>query len=301
MTDKQTQTWAAAAVWVVAGVLAWASYAALTAVFTDGKLAQVFLGLAMVVALVIGTAATVRLVSTTDDDGERRRWLLLGGGWGVAAVAGWNIAVMVGGPASGLVSTIYAQRYLANRPWHAAALLIGAIVLGRLAMELPGGTELLPGGLWTTCAIAFGVSAVAFGLRWIPASAKFVAVLLVWGGAWVFAYWVKNRLGVPALYGYGPNAVELIIAFGIGGAFTGEGAFSGRRLVYWALGGAIAAAVGVVIDIPLTWFLAGETAVLSGQPLYGDAGQAVGMAVGAMFAVRAIGHAKTGAAEPARQ
>ena len=285
----------------MAGVLAWVSYTSLTAVFTDGKLAQVFLGMAIVLALVLGTVATIRLMPVAGDAGERRRLLLFGGSWGVAAVAGWNIAVTVGGPASGLVSAIYAYRYLADRPWHAAALLVGAIVVGRLAMELPGGTELLPGGVWTTCAIAFGVSAAAFSLGWIPSSVRFVAVLLCWGGAWVFAYWVKNRLGVPSLYGYGPNAVELIIAFGIGGAFTGDGGFSGRRLAYWALGGAIAAAIGVLIDIPLTWFLAGETAVLSGQPLYGDAGQAVGMGVGAMFAVSSIGYARGGAVEPARQ
>ena len=57
---------------------------------------------------------------------EDSRNISLGANWGLASVAGWNIAVMVGGPVSGLATTIYANRLFEKRLWLMAATMVGA-------------------------------------------------------------------------------------------------------------------------------------------------------------------------------
>jgi hypothetical protein len=270
--------------WVGAGLLGWFCYRLLLTISADGRLQQVFLGIAVTLAVVVGYGLVSILNSRNPISGEWHRRLSLGANWGVAAAAGWNIAVMVGGPMSGLATAIYAQRLFEGRVWLLAGMMIAAIVVGRIAMELPGGTGLIIGGTW--CAL--GVAAFTYGaVRLLDgAQAALVSAFIVawWGFAWVLAYWAKNVVSMPDLGGYGVNSLELVIAFGVGGAVAGRPWFDVGRISKWMLGGLVAALVGIVIDLGITAAVSGPGVLFSGAPQFLDAGQVVGMGFGAMLA-----------------
>ncbi|MEM8817788.1 MAG: hypothetical protein AAGE85_18390 [Pseudomonadota bacterium] len=271
-------------VWTLAAALAWLTYLALIRVSADGRIEQVFLGSAIVVGLGAGLLAMTVLERRRALSAAEHRLVMLVAGWGVAAAAGWNIAVMVGGPLSGLVTSIFAFRLLEGQAWRQAVVLVTALVAGRIAMELPGGTELFSGGLWCSLAIAVVAPLTLHVLGWSRFSWRLPAAILWWGAAWVFAFWVKNKLGMPAWHGYGTNSLELVVAFGVGGAAVSLPALRMAPVFYWALGGAVAALVGVPIDLALTSLLGGSEAVFSGRPAYLDAGHVIGMALGALCA-----------------
>ena len=160
-----------------------------------------------------------------------------------------------------------------------------AIVAGRIAMEMPGGTGLVLGGLWCSIFIVISVTIAAAVLGRSGISLRLAISILWWGAAWVLAFWLKNNIGMPSLSGYGPNSLEVVIAFGLGGAMAGVPAFRPFRMLCWVVGGLIAVMVGIAIDVVLTALFIGGDAVLSGKPQYLDAGQVVGMGVGAVSAV----------------
>lgn len=271
--------------WVLAGLIAWALHDSLSATTSDGRVQQVFLGVAIAVAILIGNSATGVLSLRLPLVGEQHALVMLGAHWGVAAAAGWNVAVMVGGPTSGVATSISAYRLNRAQPWRQGALLLLAVFAGRVAMEMPGGTTLWLGGLWCSLFIAVAVTAAASVFQGSMVSLRVAISILWWGGAWVLAYWLKSVVGMPSMANYGPNSLELIIAFGIGGAMAGVPAFDVYRMLCWAIGGFIASLVGIVTDLALTALLVGGDAILSGQPQYLDFGQVVGMGVGAISAV----------------
>lgn len=271
--------------WIVAGGLGWLLYLILTGVSSGGRSQQVFLGLAIVIPIAIGISASRLLSLRLPLSDDHHRLIMLGANWGVAAAAGWNVAVMVGGPTSGLATSLAAYRLFERQPWRQGVLLVLAVIAGRVAMELPGGTELAFGGLWCSIFIAIAASAAATVFSRSRISIMLPISILWWGGAWVLAYWLKNKLGVPGLANYGPNSLEVVIAFGLGGAMAGVPYFRPIRMLCWAIGGLVAALVGIAIDIMLTAMFIGSNAVLSGEAHYLNAGHVVGMGVGAISAM----------------
>ena len=284
MKTNKTSLISMAFSWIGAGLLGWLCYRLLQMISTDGRLQQVFLGIAVTVAVIAGYGLVSILNRRGPISGELQRRISLGANWGVAAAAGWNVAVMVGGPISGLATAIYAQRLFEGRAWLLAGMMIGAIVVGRIAMEFPGGTELIIGGAW--CALAIGLFTYG-AVRLLDGAevARACALGVVWWGfAWVVAYWAKNVVGMPDLKGYGANSLELVIAYGIGGAVTSAPWCNAGKMFKWILGGLVAALVGIVIDLGITAAVSGPGALFSGTPQFLDAGHVVGMGVGAMLA-----------------
>ena len=87
--------------WIAAGCFAWLLYRTLTGVSSDGRLQQVFLGIAIAAAIAIGNGASSLMSRRLPLSDEHHRLLMLGANWGVAAAAGWNVGVIVGARPAG--------------------------------------------------------------------------------------------------------------------------------------------------------------------------------------------------------
>lgn len=274
-----------AASWIVAGGLGWLVYLQGTALTTDGRMIQLLMGLGVVVALATGIVASQLLERRVSLSDAEHQLMMAGASWGVAAFAGWNIGVMVGGPTSGVVTFMALNALFVRQPWRQAALVVLAVVAGRLAMEIPGGADLMPGVFWCAISVAVATSAAVMLLDRSPFKKLFPLAVIWWGSAWVFSFWAKNNTGIPSLAGYGPNSAEVIFAFTIGAAVTGKALFSPHRMLCWFAGGVFGSLVGLIFDVLLTTALMGSDALFTGTTHYLDAGQVVGMGAGAMMAM----------------
>jgi hypothetical protein len=271
-------------VWLLVATAGWCVYHLAIRVYGGPQARQLIWAMALVGALAAGAFASAVLKRWAPLTPHERRLLVLAVGWAAAAAAGWSVTVLVGGPLSGLATALVALALLERDAWRLVALAALALFCGRVGLEMPGAQSFLVGAIWAAAATAAGATAGAFALGVRPVRWQLPLLIVGWAVAWIAAYLLKNMVGMPQLAGYGPNSLELVLAFAFGGLITPARSSPLLRSLLWAVGGTIASLIGVAIDMLLTLIVDSPERLFDNAPVYLAVGQTIGMAAGAVFA-----------------
>jgi hypothetical protein len=271
-------------VWLGAAIAGWWIYQAALGVFGGPRIRQLVWAVAVLGTLTAGAAASAALKPWAPLARQTRQLLVLAVGWAVAAAAGWSVTVLVGGPLSGLVTGLVAFGLLERGAWRLVALAALALFCGRVGLEMPGAQNFFGGAVWAAAWVAGAAAVGVFALGVRPMPRRLPLLIVGWAAGWIAAYWLKNMVGMPQLAGYGPNSLELVLAFAFGGLITPARRSPLARSLLWAVGGTLASLIGVAIDVILTLIVDSPERLFDDAPAYLAVGQVFGMAAGAVTA-----------------